>query len=365
MSTTTGHLSRLAELAQERSSDKRRALLHDMSELFLESAEVRGDDASSAIVEDILITLAHDMEASVRAELAERFADHPDAPEDLVNDLARDVIEVARPLLARSTKVRDETLVESVRLHGASHARVIANRDEVSESVAEAVAETRDDEALVTLARNDAAQLSRAAMEHLVDHAETCPELHEPLVEHQAIDPDLLNELFFVVKTTLRERILERHDEFDPDTLEAAFAAAQERLERTSGAQPADYDDAVRYVAAKKLRRKLTHELLAELLLQGELTKFTVAFGDTVGLSYAAARRSVDSPSIDPLAIACRSAAFSRDDFVRIAMLRPTSAARQEADADLLGKIYESLPESAAQRVMRFVKLRDREDSAA
>jgi uncharacterized protein (DUF2336 family) len=297
----------------------------------------------------------------VRAELAERFADHPDAPPALVNDLALDVIEVARPLLERSKALQEATLVQSVRRHGGDHARVVAARSDVTEAVADAVVATRDEGALVTLVQNEDVTLSRATMEKLVDHAETCPALHEPLVERAELPPDLLNEMFVVVKERLRQRIIERQETFDQATLDAAFLAAERRLARKGGGKPKDYDDAIRYVAAKKLRKKLTHELLAELLIQGEHTKFAVAFADLTGLQFPAAMRAIDNAAIDPIAIACRAANFSREDFVRIAMLRPTKAARKQSDADTLGQIYEALSTQAADRVMRFVKLRDQE----
>lgn len=365
MPSSSGHLTKLVELAHERSSDKRRELLHDMSALFLSSEDMRGDEAARGVAEDILQTLAHEVEAIVRAELAERFADHPDAPAELVNDLAKDVIEVARPVLARSRLVREETLVETVRLHGSSHARVVAGRDDVSEAVSEAITETGDDDALVTLAQNEHARLSRIAMERLVDHAEGCEALHEPLVERADIAPDLLNEMFFIVTETLRDRVLERGSQVPAEDLEAAFAAAHERLARKAGPTPRDLQDAIRYVNGKKLRKKLNADLLAELLVTGEHTKFIVAFGDLTGLGFAAARRAVENPSIDPLLIACRSAGFSRDDFVRVAMLRSTAGERGEADADVLGDIFEAVPPAAADRVMRFVKLKDTSRSAA
>jgi len=122
---------------------------------------------------------------------------------------------------------------------------------------------------------------------------------------------------------------------------------------------PRDYDESVRYVQGRKLRKKLDANLLTSLLLEQETTKFTVAFGELCGITYQAARRVADNPSVDPLVIACRAARFSRDDFLRIATLRRTTAERVGIDADELGRIYEALPQDVADRVMRFVKLRD------
>lgn len=366
MSATSGHLSKLVDLAQERSSEKRRELLHELSELFIDSPDLLGDEGARDVADDILVTLAHDMESSVRAALAEKFADSGDAPAGLVNDLARDVFAVARPLLERSSQVSEETLLHAVRAHGGDHASVVAARADVSAAVAEAVVDTKHDAALVALAGNARAELSRDTMEKLVDHAETCIPLHAPLVERKEIAPDLMNELFFVVEEKLRERIVERNAALDESQLEAAMSAVRNRMARKKQpGLPSDYEDAMRFVTSKKLRKKLDTRLLAELSLNSETTKLTVAFADLASITYAAARRVLENPAVDPLAIACKSAQFSRDDFLRIATLRSTTAAREEADSDTLGRIYDDLSEQAASRVMRFVKLRDPGANAA
>ena len=365
MSSGGQNLTKLVALAQERSSDKRRELLRDISDLFLAPGDAALDGGSRMVADDILVTLAQDMEASVKAELAERFADHPEAPEALVNNLAKDVIAVARPLLQRSRIIRDDTLAESVRIHGASHARIVAARDDVNETVSEAIAATRDDDALVTLANNANARLSRSAMEHLVDHAEHCSALHEPLVGRPDIPPDLLNEMFYVVKEALRERILERNAQFSEDAINEAFAAAQERMTRRAHKRPPDFDDAMRYVASKRLRKRLDKDLLTELLMKRDYTKFAIAFSELTGLTFEAAWRAVDSPSVEPMLIACRATNFTRDDFVRIAMLRPTSESRAVTDSATLGEMFDALPVATAERVIRFVRLRENAASSA
>jgi len=365
MTQPSGNLEKLVELAHERSSDKRRELLRDMSELFASTSEPPPSSSALNTADDILTTLAADMEASVRAELAERFADHGAAPERLVNDLARDVVEIARPLLERSTALSDDTLVAAVGAHGAEHAQIVAARPTVSAAVSDAVIATKHDGALVALARNDGAQLSRQGLEDLVEHAETCTELQAPLVERSELPPDLLNDMFFFVEDKIRERVLERNEEFSEDALNEAITAARSRMARAPLTLPSDYEDAVRFVQGRKLRKKLDVALLTSLLLEHQMTKFTIAFGELCGLPYQSARRITNNPSIEPLAIACRAAEFSRDDFLRIATLRRTSGERAGFDVDELGQVYEDLPQSVADRVMRFVKLRELNSDAA
>jgi uncharacterized protein (DUF2336 family) len=269
-----------------------------------------------------------------------------------------DAIEVARPLLERGTVLSDEDLVSVAEAKGETHLAAIAGRDALPEQVADVVAERGESEALVALAKNASARLSRRAMETLVDKSEGNAELHAPLVGREELPPDLLNEMYLVVEEKLRDRIAERMEGFSQAELDAAFEAAHKRLRRTAGKAPADYDDAVKFIQVKKLRKKLDAGLLAELLKTGDKTKFVVGFADVTGLDFAAAMRVTDNPDVDPMAIACRAVDMPRDDFLALAVLRPTSGQRSQSDVEALGAVYDALPVEAAHRVMRFWKVR-------
>ncbi len=363
MSTSTGHLTKLVQLAKEPSSDKRRELLRDITDLFIDQPDARLGAARES-ADHILTDLAEEMEESVRTELAERFADAPEAPEGLIRRLALDAVAVARPLLERSDALTDDILVEVAERRGQDHLRAIANRSEVSERVADTLVDRGDVGTLAALTLNEGAQLSRGAMEQLVDKAEDARELHEPLVSRRELPPDLLNEMFFFVGERLREKIAERTAALDPDELEAAVKAAQDRLSRRARALPSDYEDAMRLVQSKKLRKQLDGALLVSFLKDRKFTHFNLAFADLTGLDYTAARRIAESPAVDALAIACRSAGFDQELFVTLALLRDTKDKREASDMAVLGEIYDTLPLDAARRAVRFWRVRrDQQDA--
>lgn len=363
MTASSGHLTKLVQLAREKSSAKRRDLLRDITDLFFDEAEAR-QGAAADHAGDIMATVASEMEESVRVELAERFADAANAPAGLVRQLALDAFAVARPILERSVALDEATLVEAARTRGQAHVRAIAGRAEVTAAVAEAVAEHGDEDALVTLAANEGAEMSRATMETLVDRAERCEKLHEPLVARKEMPADLLQEMFFVVKNELRDRILERNEALDPAELEAAFAAAERRLLKKATPFPPDYDDAKRFIKMKRLRKKLDIDLLIHLLEAGERTRFLVGFAELAELDFSAARRVADNPAVDALAIACRAADLPRDGFVRMAIMRQTESARAPQDAEVLAALYDSLPQDTAERAMRFWRVRKDAEAA-
>ena len=350
-------LQDLIALAQEPSSDKRRELLREVTDLFFVNPEHGGGEL--ALFDDVLSQLAGEMEAAVRAELATRIAPAAEAPRKLVRKLAADVaIEVARPILEASKALTDEDLLFVAQSRGQEHLQAISRRDAVSQSVSEVIVERADDETLGVLLRNEGAELSREAHETAVDRAEANPQLHEAVVSRRSLPVDLLNEMYFVVEAKLRTQILERNAQMDPAALDAALAAGRKRVASKDGALPPDYDQAERDVASLVARKALTPKALAGMLRGRETTKFMVALAELAGIDFNTARLILERRELDALAIVCKAADFERSLFLTFAVLvldRDTDAMGRSKE---YGDLYSELPKESAQRTLRFWRMR-------
>src|SRR5258708_19522250 len=173
-------LQDLIALAKEPSSDKRRELLREVTDLFFVNPEHGGGEL--ALFDDVLSQLAGEMEAAVRAELATRIAPAPDAPRKLVRGLAADgAIEVARPILEASKALTDEDLLFVAQSRGQEHLQAISRRDAVSQSVSEVIVERADDETLGVLLRNEGVDLSRPPHEPVAPPPHPNPPLPPPV----------------------------------------------------------------------------------------------------------------------------------------------------------------------------------------
>jgi uncharacterized protein (DUF2336 family) len=193
----------LIALAKEPSSQKRRELLREVTDLFFANPDHRAGEM--ALFDDVMTQLAGEMEDAVRTELAERMAPAAQAPVKLVRGLAADEsIDVARPILEGSRALTDADLLAVARDRGQEHLQAISRRETVSPQVSEAIVERADDVTLGVLISNDGARLSRQAHEAVVDRAGSNPALHAAVVNRRALPIDLLNEMYFVVESQLR-----------------------------------------------------------------------------------------------------------------------------------------------------------------
>lgn len=348
----------LIEMAREPSSERRRELLRGVTDLFLSGEEIRGGD-EIALFDDVMTALAGEMEEAVRAELSQRMAQVETAPVRLLRDLARDAsIEVAGPVLENSRALSDEDLLSVAKTHGQDHLRLISQRSRVSEAVSEAIVERGDDATLGVLLANEGAVMSRSVHEIVVDRAAENPVLHEAVVTRKSLPVDLLNEMYFVVEARLRGEILARNEAMDPAELDAALAAGRKQVAARDGALPADYVEAEKQVRILRMRGAVTPAVLAGFLRARETTKFLVALSEMAEIDFNTARRILDRRELDALSIVCKAAGFERSLYLTFAVLILDRDSNAMGRAREYGELYEALPREAAQRTIRFWRMR-------
>jgi uncharacterized protein (DUF2336 family) len=109
------------------------------------------------------MTLVVEAERDIRQRLAERLADAAWAPSALINILALDEIEIARPIIARSPVLQDHDLIRLLVQATLEHQIEVARRPRLAASVVEAILARGEPAVLTALASNDSAELSPRA----------------------------------------------------------------------------------------------------------------------------------------------------------------------------------------------------------
>jgi uncharacterized protein (DUF2336 family) len=347
----------LIALAKEPSSERRRELLRELTEIFFVTPQAHGPE-EAALFDAVMTKLATEMEEAVRAELAVRMSAEEDPPRTLIKSLAFDVIDVAAPVLRRSPALSEADLVAIATTKGQGHLRAVARRETLSEGVSELIVNRGDDQTLEVLLRNDGARLSRTAHETAVDRAQANPMLHEAIVDRASLPIDLLNEMYFVVEARLRGQILARNADVDPAELDRALSAGRKRVASLDGALPIDFPVAEKAVRALLAKKAVTPPVLAGMLRAGETTKFLISLAELAEVDFHTARSILERREIDALAVICKAADFDRPLFLTFAVLILDKEAGAMGRAREYANLYNDLPREAAQRTLRFWRLR-------
>ena len=348
----------LIALAQEPSSERRRDLLRGVTNLFFESDDLRGA-SELGLFDAVLTQLSGEMEEAVRAELAQRMARSSQPPLGLMSRLAQDeAIAVAGPVLRQSEGLSDEVLASVAENQSQDHLRAMSGRTDLTISLTNVIVARGDDETLKTLLANDRAELTRSSHETVVERAVENPDLHEAVVARGSLPPDLLNEMYFVVEARLRDQILARNAELDPGELDAALAAGRKQLASRDGALPSDYAEAEKVIRQLHLRGGITPQVLAGYLRNRQTTRFLLALCELADVDFHTARRILDRRDLDALSIVCKAADFDRSLYLTFAVLILDRDANAMGRAREYGDLYAALPRDAAQRTLRFWRLR-------
>ncbi len=356
MAGNANNFALLLDLAKEGSSEKRRELLRQITDVFLAQSELRSENEAQ-IFDEIVGAVAQDLEAQVRIELSRKVADSAGPLRRIARRMAMDDIEVARPVLERSRSLTENDLIEVIQAKSQDHMMAVTMRPDIGERVSSVLVEKGEDRVLVSLLQNDSARMNRETFERVTERVENNPVLHAPFVRNANIPLDLLNTVYIRVEHDLRREIMRKFHGVSPAELEAALEASRTRLSSAYGVLPDDYSAAKQHVAAMEKAGSLKPPALVQLLREDRRTAFLIAFAQLVDVEFDLGRRLLEMKDLDALAMLCRGAGFDRGLFVTICILI-LGGTGGLSKTEEYGKLYEQVPVSAAQRALRFWKVR-------
>lgn len=348
----------LLELARDSSESARAALASGLYDMSVASANVPTEDRTLAA--DIVLEIIKGAATSIRHQLADRLARDPKAPKALVLALAHDEITVAFPVLIESPLLDEADLLEILGASPPEHRLGVLQREQLSETLANAVVETRNPQVMRWLVENPGAKIPPKAMEILVEAARAETSLQQALVYRADLPSSLATKMHSYLPDALRQELVAQHNVKPP-----AGAAPVASIAPLS-----PLDDKRALALAHGLRDKgdLTVDLLVKTIRAGKALEFEAQFACFNRVSLAAARQILSSPTGEALAVALKAQGVAKGTFATIFIL--TRKAR-DPGADLsaaLARASEAFDRlTSADARTRFAALRSAhpEDSAA
>lgn len=305
-------ISNLINLAKGQSEQARRKLIENIADLFL-SREGRLTEHQHALMSDILCKLIAEAETSVRKELAVHLAAAGSAPSELTQLLANDQIEIARPILEQCNILQNEDLIAIVRQRSDEHRLCIAMRAKVSADVSDALLESGDEDVIEALLNNADAEISRQAMEYLVEESRRVDRFQEPLLRRHDLPIDLAHRMFWWVSAALRRRIVA---DFVIDETELDEAVEQATRKVLEGApNESAMLRAQRLVARMAMLGNLNIRFLTDALKQEKISIFIAGLSEMSKVDTQTVWRVFNDQGGESLAILCKAIGMDRSDF--------------------------------------------------
>lgn len=230
------------------------------------------------LAHEILGYLVHDVAVNVREALSRCLNDNPEAPRNIVLQLARDIDQVAIPVLERSPVLTDEDLVGLVYYGSSDKQHAIAGRPEVRAPVSEALALKGDRRAVLTLISNSGAVINEAAATMLVQRYADDADVAAPLVQRGDMPALLVERLIAMVSEQMREYLVATH-EIDDRVAATLEEQARERT-TTDTLVRMNNDDMRALVAQLAENGRMSATLILRAACAGEIRFVEAAFAE-------------------------------------------------------------------------------------
>jgi uncharacterized protein (DUF2336 family) len=319
----------LLELAKSRTPADRERLLLGIVALCDadDGAAARGVPQIQVLLNSIFLGLVVGAEREIRKRLAEKLATATWAPTALINVLALDEIEIARPIIAGSPLLKDPDLIRLLVEATIEHQIEVARRPNLGQPVVAAILEAAEPAVMTALAGNPTADLADADVKCLVDAARQIAALRSPMSRHPKLTSELALRLYIWVGQALREAMSERF-RLDPKLVDEALAQSvkEAHATRPDGAQGMVVlaRDGEREAMEQRLIDKLHSAgqlrpgYLVRVLQEGRLSLFTTALATLGRFETAHVRLVVDSDRPELLGLACAAVGIDRSVFPTI-----------------------------------------------
>ncbi|MBH5399577.1 DUF2336 domain-containing protein [Bradyrhizobium sp. CNPSo 4010] len=333
---------------------RRLETLRRVTDLFVGNAVDYSDD-QIRVFDDVFQCLIEQIETSARALLAERLAPIAAAPPQIIRTLALDeVIEVSGPVLSKSERLDEATLIQIARTRGQAHLKAISLRRTLSEALTDVLVARGNEDVVQSTVGNPGARLSEESLADLVVRAErdddlaSCIGLRPDLPRHHYL------RLVAKASSSVRRKLAAAHPELADEVSRAVEEAAQQvrAVARTKQTEMAR-------ALVKSLHEdgRLNELQVAAFAEQGKFDETNAALAALAGIAIETAETMMIESRTEGVMILAKAAGMQWSSVRAIIALREKLSGGSQTDMLKLRDSYEALRSSTAQQVLRFHRM--------
>lgn len=329
--------------------------LRRVTDLFMgQSADY--SDEQVAVFDDVFNCLVEHIEVGARIILSERLAPNPMSPPRIIRRLAfDDVIEVAAPVLSRSERLDDRSLVENARCKSQAHLLAISKRKTLSNAVTEVLVERGNDEVLESTAGNAGASFSEKVLTQLVERAEHRDGLAICLGSRKSISRPHYLKLIARASNAVRER-LEAANAGSAEHISAAVKDAAKRVEATEAMSK---NAAAAHHLVKSLFEddRLDEKQMIAFASGGRFDETNAAIACLADVPVSTVETVMIESRSEGILVLAKVAGLSWDAVKAILDMRTDLGGASSGEIEVSKDGYERLRNTTAQQVLRFYRM--------
>ncbi|PIT05127.1 hypothetical protein TSA1_33565 [Bradyrhizobium nitroreducens] len=336
--------------------------LRRVTDLFVGNAVDYSDD-HIRVFDDVFQCLIEQIEVSARALLADRLAPIAAAPPNIIRTLALDeVIEVSGPVLSKSERLDETTLIEIARTRGQAHLKAISLRRVLSEALTDVLVSRGNEDVVQSTVGNPGARLSEGSLSDLVTRAErdgdlaACIGLRKDLPRHHYL------KLVARASLSVRRKLEAAH----PELADEVSSVVQEVAQRVRAAAMTKQTEMARaLVKSLHADGRLNEFQVTTFAEQGKFDETNAGLAALAGVAVETAETMMIESRTEGVMILAKVAGMSWPSVRAIIAMREKLSGGSQTDMLTLRDTYEALRSSTAQQVLRFHRMQQTTTPAA
>jgi uncharacterized protein (DUF2336 family) len=363
MNGTLSLLDELETTLASGSSSRRIAILTSVTDLFINGAPRFSED-QIGVFDDVMARLMVKIEAKARAKLAQRLAPIANAPCNVIRLLASDDdIEVARPVLTRSERLSEYTLVATANSKSQQHLYAITQRDALSEAVTDILVERGDRDVVHAVVKNRGARFSDAGFRLLVTRSDG----DDALASEVGIRSDIPRPHFLMLlekaSSVVRARLAAENPQAST-TIDGVMAEVVGGIRDESRNSSPAFAAAEAAVARQNRIRRISEAEIYQYARERKFEETAIALSLLCDTPIDVVERSLLDPGAEIVLILAKVAGLSSTTTKAVLLLRAADRGMSTKDLEQALMSFNRLQPETAKRVLGFFRTRTKKPAA-
>jgi uncharacterized protein (DUF2336 family) len=338
-------------------------ILTSVTDLFINGAP-RFSEEQIGVFDDVMARLMAKIEAKARAKLAQRLAPIGNAPVNVIQLLASDDdIEVARPVLTRSQRISEQTLLDTAKAKGQQHLYAISQREALSEALTDILVERGDREVVHAVVKNRGARFSDAGFRALVHRSSG----DDALASEVGMRSDIPRRHFLMLlekaSSVVRARLAAENPQAAGTDIDGVIAEVVGGIrDDIRNASPA-FAAAEAAVWQHNRSRPITEADVYEYARGRKFEETAIALSLMCDTPIDVVERALLDPGAEIVLILAKVAGLSRTTTKAVLLLRAADRGMSTEDLEQALMSFNRLQPDTARRVLSFFRTRTKKSA--
>ncbi|MES0879592.1 DUF2336 domain-containing protein [Roseibium sp. SCP14] len=346
----------LLSLAKESTPEKRHQLVEHVTDLFVTGADSYQTEEIT-LFNTVLESMLPTMEPEQKKEVSEQLAPIDSTSHKVASTLAREEIDIARPMLTSSNALKSEDILQLAKTMGQGHLLAISKREHLEAKVTDVLLERGESPVKRSVAANSGAEFSDWGSRLLIKLAERDDKIRDALMERSDITEDEYEKLISQMPAQQQAKV--RQMRADNEALvrdlfhEASKVVASSKLERKATRINAK-------ATLKEIRagQRSLSKAITKLSLSNNLFDICFLLAEMAGLEQKYVTNVMVRYDATGIAVLCRAMGVENNDYASLCRARAMHNKQPQSTVENWIDNYKSLSDKDARRLLSFMKIR-------